>query len=240
MGSGGLPVAPIWDDIKTLSGARAKAEGMPTPEIIYGGFPCQNISAAGRGEGLEGERSRLFFEVVRLVEEIRPAFVFLENVPAIRTRGLARVLSEFTALRYDCRWTIVSAAEVGAPHLRKRWFLLAHAHDERGRYQPRWRGREKHREISPVAGLDGAQKRVAHTAGKRSQRWLDPEAAWKTLPFGRGRGRGTWPRGIPKPTICRSAHGFPSRLDRLRGLGNAVVPLQARVAFERLMGLESN
>jgi site-specific DNA-cytosine methylase len=117
-----LPYAPIWDDIRTL-----RAEILPTVDIIYGGFPCQDISTAGTGAGLDGSRSGLFFEVVRLARELRPRFLFLENVAAIAVRGLDRVLLELTALGYDCRWTIVSAAEVGAPHLRERWFLLAHA-----------------------------------------------------------------------------------------------------------------
>lgn len=80
---GDLPVAPIWDDVRTLT-------KMPAVDIIYGGFPCQDISCAGLGAGLEGERSGLFFEVMRLVTEINPIFVFLENVPAIRMRGGAQ------------------------------------------------------------------------------------------------------------------------------------------------------
>lgn len=122
MQDGSMPIAPIWDDVKSLS-----AKLLPAIDIIYGGFPCQDISIAGNGAGLAGKRSGLFFEIIRLTEEIRPAFVFLENVPAIRTRGLREVVRAFTDIGYDCRWTCVSAAEVGAPHLRKRWFLLAYA-----------------------------------------------------------------------------------------------------------------
>lgn len=122
---GSLPYAPIWDDIRTLRG-----DDVGSIDIIYGGFPCQDLSAAGAGRGLAGERSGLFFEIERLVRETNPRFVFLENVPAIRTRGLNAVVQSFTELGYDCRWTIVSAAEVGAPHLRKRWFLLAHSNGE--------------------------------------------------------------------------------------------------------------
>src|SRR5216684_4770914 len=83
MANGDLPNAPIWSDILTLRGAMLPR----TPEIIYGGFPCQDISVAGRGKGLDGERSGLFFEIIRLVGEIRPRFVFLENVAAITVRG---------------------------------------------------------------------------------------------------------------------------------------------------------
>jgi DNA (cytosine-5)-methyltransferase 1 len=117
MWDGRLVRAPIWPDVRTLRGC----------DLLYGGFPCQDISAAGAGAGLAGERSGLYFELERIVRETKPAFVFLENVPAIRTRGLGRVVWGLSELGYDCRWTVVSAAEVGAWHLRKRWFLLAHA-----------------------------------------------------------------------------------------------------------------
>ncbi len=119
--------AHIWDDIKTLDGTKFKGK----IDIIYGGFPCQNISITGRGEGLEGERSGLFFEIIRLAKEIEPKFIFLENVPAIISRGGLRVVREITSLGYDCRWCVISAASVGALHKRERWFLLAYAKSER-------------------------------------------------------------------------------------------------------------
>lgn len=121
MADGSIPTAPIWDDIRTLDGTQFKG----VVDIVYGGFPCQNLSCAGRGEGLEGSKSSLFFEIVRLAEEIRPSFIFLENVAAIRTRGLCTVAKELAALRFDCRWGMLSAFDVGAPHRRERWFCLA-------------------------------------------------------------------------------------------------------------------
>lgn len=115
-----LSTAPIHDDVRSLVGKM-----LPKIDIVYGGFPCQDISVAGAGRGLAGERSGLVFELLRLVGELRPTFVFLENVPAIRTRGGETVGKELARRGYDCRWLVVSAAEVGAPHLRKRWFALA-------------------------------------------------------------------------------------------------------------------
>jgi len=123
MSEGKLPVAPIWDDIKTLN--RECFEGKL--DIIYGGFPCQDLSYAGRRKGLEGERSGLFYEVIRLVKEFSPSFVFLENVPGIRTKGLGEVLKEFAEAGYDCRYGFLSAEDMGAHHKRERWFLLAHS-----------------------------------------------------------------------------------------------------------------
>ena len=119
--------APIWDDIKTL---RVQSPDNSI-DILYGGFPCQDISIAGNGKGLEGERSGLFFEILRLAKEIKPSFIFLENVPAIRSRGGVAVLREIAELGYDSRFCVISAASVGASHVRERWFLLAHSKSQR-------------------------------------------------------------------------------------------------------------
>jgi DNA (cytosine-5)-methyltransferase 1 len=199
---GKLPRAPIWDDITSLGGTM-----LPDIDIIYGGFPCQDISSCGNREGLEGERSGLFFELVRLVKKINPRLVFLENVPAIRTRGLFRVIERLTSLGYDCRWTNISAQEVGAPHIRKRWFLLAHANNK-NRHQltsvPKKNEKEK---MSKVSRQNKTDEPINAT-------W------WKT-----------------EPNIFRVANGLPYQLDRHRALGSSVVPQQAREAFMRLMGL---
>jgi DNA (cytosine-5)-methyltransferase 1 len=125
MRDGSIPCAPIWDDVTTFVPELLPRSGI---DIVYGGFPCQDISLISpTGEGLEGQRSGLFFEVARLVRETRPSFVFLENVAAIAFRGLDRVTSEFSALGYDCRWDMLRASDVGAFHRRERWWLLAHA-----------------------------------------------------------------------------------------------------------------
>ena len=119
--SGELPIAPIWGDIRRFD----PAPWIGAVDIITAGFPCQDISAAGADRGLEGERSGLFFQVVRLAAALQPGFLFLENVPPIRRRGLDRVVRELARIGYDPRWDTVSAADVGAGHLRKRWWSLA-------------------------------------------------------------------------------------------------------------------
>lgn len=225
MSSGELPIAPIWDDVRTLKG-----EHLELPiDIIYGGFPCQDISSAGVGVGLGGERSGLFHHIARLVAETNPRFVFLENVPAIRTRGLNCVAQTLTELGYDCRWTIVSAAEVGAPHIRKRWFMLAHANSSKLREQPgRGHGQSGQGETEPR--VDGSAGSSADTKGKRLERVMRREP---TIP--RPAPYDGW---ISEPTVRRGDHGVPFRVDRVKCLGNAVVPLQVEVAFEKLMGDE--
>lgn len=126
MRDGRLPIAPIWDDVSTLQSRSLNKR----VDIIYGGFPCQDISIAGAGAGLGGKRSGLVSHVFRFCRELRPQFVFMENVPAITHRGLGSIVSRMASMGYDCRWTIVSAGEVGAVHLRERWWLLAHANGD--------------------------------------------------------------------------------------------------------------
>lgn len=122
MQAGDLPKAPIWDDVCTLP-----FQELPPIDIIYGGFPCTDISIAGRGEGLAGKQSGLFFEIMRLAKEIRPKWIFLENVPALTHRGGIQVLEELAKASYDVRWCVISASSVGALHRRERIFILAHS-----------------------------------------------------------------------------------------------------------------
>jgi DNA (cytosine-5)-methyltransferase 1 len=190
---GMLPVAPIWDDVQTLT-----AKELQNIDIIYGGFPCQDISVAGNGSGLAGKRSGLFFEVVRLAKEIKPTFLFLENVPAIRTRGLEQVVRELANAGYDCRWCCLSAAEVGALHKRNRWFLLAYlSNPDSTRLEVMQQGQKK--ECAPFVG---------------THRWS------------------------AEPDVGRVAYGIPARVNRIKALGNAVVPAQVKEAFKYLIGIK--
>jgi DNA (cytosine-5)-methyltransferase 1 len=283
-----LRKAPIWDDVRTLRG-----NTLPIIDIIYGGFPCQDISVAGNGAGLAGERSGLFFEIARLCSELRPAFVFLENVPAITSRGGREVVGTFAALGYDARWCVISAASVGANHKRERWFLLAHTH----RQQHQNGASAERRQTAPdlLADTQGQQWRAGeeqagdtgdhrHQPGNGGQNMADTAGAgWETwggdsdgcdspaggirhgessgngggiledVPHAEGQGLalcegcGTRQSKLPgsqcgcwwavEPAVGRMAHGVPHRVDRLTGLGNAVVPLQARTAFEILSGI---
>lgn len=122
-----LELAPIWDNIRSFSSSLLPKGCV---DIIYGGFPCQDISIATNGKGLDGERSGLFFELLRLVQEFRPYFLFLENVPAICSRGGNRIVKEIKQMGMDCRWLCISAESVGAKHKRERWFLLAYSRRE--------------------------------------------------------------------------------------------------------------
>ena len=121
------PQIPCYPDIRGLSAARLQADGVPPPHLVCGGFPCQDISAAGAGAGLGGSRSGLWWEMLRLVQECRPDWVLVENVPALRIRGADRVLAGLETAGYACWPMLVGAAHAGAPHRRQRVFILANA-----------------------------------------------------------------------------------------------------------------
>jgi DNA (cytosine-5)-methyltransferase 1 len=122
------PWFPVWNlDVRefagpVLNGYRRLARRADL--VISGGFPCQDLSAAGKQAGLDGERSGLYAEMLRVIGEVGPRYVLMENVAAITSRPewAGRVAGELAELGYDCRWGVVSAADAGAPHLRKRWF----------------------------------------------------------------------------------------------------------------------
>ena len=121
---------PIWDDIRTFDGRPWCGH----VDVISGGFPCQDISPAGRGAGITGERSGLWREMARVVGEVRPRFVFVENSAALTKRGLGRVLGDLARLGYDARWGVLGADAAGFPHHRPRLWLVADA--ERGERGP--------------------------------------------------------------------------------------------------------
>ena len=133
---GHLPNFPIWDDVATLDGNPWRG----SVDVLCGGFPCQDISSAGKGAGITGERSGLWKEYARLIGEMRPRFVFAENSPLLRTRGLGVVLEDLAALGYNARWGIIGAGAVGAPHKRDRMWVLAYSENQRDsgrKWQPK-------------------------------------------------------------------------------------------------------
>ena len=118
-----LPRFPIWDDVRTFDGNPWRGK----VDIITGGFPCQDISAAGTGTGLEGARSGLWKEMARIIGEVRPRYVLVENSPLLTSRGLDSVLMDLAQMGYDARWGVLGAIDAGAPHKRERAWVLAHA-----------------------------------------------------------------------------------------------------------------
>ena len=121
-----LPWFPIWDDVKTFNGK----PWCGNIECVSGGFPCQDISQAGKGEGITGEKSGLWKEMARIVREVRPGFVFVENSPLLLRRGIELVLGDLAQMGYNGRWGVFSGADVGAPHKRERIFIFAYSNKD--------------------------------------------------------------------------------------------------------------
>jgi DNA (cytosine-5)-methyltransferase 1 len=276
-------------------------------DIIAGGFPCQDISYAGLGAGLDGERSGLFFEAIRLVRELQPRAVVLENVAALLTRGLDRVLGTLAEIGYDAEWHCIPAAYVGAPHIRDRVFVLAYANSQHGRASRASKAQARaaiaidaaSKQSRPMADTrcklrqSGPSKRprsdtqakrcstanddkrcgenVADTKRIRGESKPEPANARHEREAGKlvssgenvadtdkhipcekrlqrsgellrigGDTQEDFRRGLSsnwatEPDVGRVAHGISARVDRLRGLGNAVVPQVAELVGKMVL-----
>jgi len=255
-----LPAFPIWDDVRSFDGNPWRG----IVDVVSGGFPCQDISLAGKGAGISGERSGMWTHMARIIGEVRPRFAFVENSPALLTRGLGVVLSDLAALGYDCKWTVLGAADVGAPHRRERFWLVAHATCE----QPH--GRRARAKQDGLAELANDGKGVANagcTHGQRRPHQQDA-ADWETrqrheaADHAERRGevvlrhadctrlakRQSEPSHArpelaaieradwwqSEPDVGRVADGVAARVDRLKAIGNGQVPLCAASAWRML------
>lgn len=234
-----------WPDAKQLEDVRfVKAGRGLEVDLICGGFPCQDVSYAGTGKGLEGERSGLWFEFARVVRDLRPRVVVVENVSALLRRGIDAVLGTLASLGYDAAWNCLTAAAVGAPHRRDRFFMVAwrvsDSDSDPLRVKPE--GRADRTAAMPHAFGDAladpdrwrlAIKRVARRHVERCARGDNAHGhhlpAW---PFGPGDERWADIPAEAQPAIRGVVDGVPSRVARLRLLGNAVVPVVGEVIGE--------
>jgi len=115
---------PIWDDVQTFDGRPWRG----IVDVVSGGFPCQDISAAGKGAGIDGERSGMWGQMARIISEVRPKYTFIENSPMLTSRGLERVLADLASMGFDAEWGVLGANEVGANHQRDRiWIVGRHS-----------------------------------------------------------------------------------------------------------------
>lgn len=186
------PEVPVYEDIRTLTADVLERDGIAV-DAICGGFPCQDISVAGRGAGLAGERSGLWREYFRLVGELRPRFVIVENVAALLGRGIGDVLGDLASIGYDAEWHCISAKDVGAPHRRERVWIVAN---------PMRAGLQGHKQAAKGVCVP---TRAASTIIRDRDVHARP---WGHLPADNG--------GM--------ADGLPRGVDRLKALGNSVVP----------------
>lgn len=240
------PGVPVYDDVKTITADRLRADGI-IPDVITGGFPCQDVSAAGKQSGIDGDRSGLWSELARIIGEVRPRYAILENVTNLLAgdngRWFGQVLGDLAALGYDAEWHCVSAAHLGAPHIRDRVWIVTYP-DGRGlRVEPK---PERRCDGATESAVDGAAKPVADTNGQRlegqrrnghPQGWQGPILGPARLRDGAGHGQRWWES---EPNVRRVAHGVPRRVDRLRGLGNAIVPQMACLIGEAILAGQSS
>lgn len=230
-----LPPFPIWDDVQTFDGRPWRG----LVDVVSGGFPCQDISAAGGGKGIEGERSGMWRHMARIVGEVRPRHVFVENSPLLVGRGLA-------ALGYDAHWACLSASDCGAPHQRDRIWLVADSNSEQlraagfGQASSKERATEIREEERKRIWYDPweCSEVVAYTSRHYGERIItgNPNTEERTGsqqgPTGsRSHGIGRWPT---EPNVGRVANGVAARVDRLKALGNGQVPRVAATAFLKL------
>lgn len=198
---GHLPPFPIWDDVRTFDGT--SWEGIV--DVVSGGFPCQDISSAGNGAGIDGERSGRWREMARIVGEVRPRFVLVENSPMLIRRGLARVVSDLSALGYDSKWSVMGADDFGAPHRRKRIWILGSDASQFG-----WK-RLKSTKC-------GEQVPDARLLSEFARAHSGDFGWWKT-----------------EPEVGRVVDGMAYRVEQLRAIGNGQVPIVAKNAWRNLV-----
>ena len=224
---GWFPELSVWEgDVRMFD----PSEYAGKVDCIHAGFPCQDISVAGKQAGVsEGTRSGLYREALRIADIVRPRQLFLENVSAILSNGLGTVLGDLAAMGYDCRWCCIRASDVGAPHHRDRWFCLANCNDARQRTSARnWgdyrneQGNDAGRCCAVLDDAYGAQRQGVQRQERIPTEYADISCSswWNT-----------------EPELGRVANGISNHVGKLKGYGNAQVPLQAATAW-RLLGGE--
>lgn len=204
---------PIWDDVRTfrrdnpetkeyIDGLRAIADRL----VISGGFPCQDISCAGKGAGIDdGTRSGLWVEMCRIISEIRPRYAFIENAPTITIRGGTRVVADLAEMGYDCKWGVIGANAAGFDHKRARFWMVAN---------------------NSQISIQGEQ--VYRKVGLQMQFRGNTEPRPQTIrAFG-------WQED--KPEIFGTLHGVPDWVGQSSAIGNAQVPIVAKMAWDILDG----
>ena len=212
---------PIWDDVQTFDGKPWRG----IVDVVSGGFPCQDISAAGKGAGIDGERSGMWREMARVICEVRPKYVYVENSPMLVHRGLGVVLGQLAEMGFDASWGVLGASDIGAKHHRKRiWIvarrseLLSHPNNRQGWWKQQSESAEETQRsymANTNNSIRGGERRWFWGAQKRYQEW-DLHTIFN------------------QPEPVRMADGVASRVDRLKAIGNGQVPQVAAIAWELL------
>jgi DNA (cytosine-5)-methyltransferase 1 len=240
-----LPSFPIWDDVQTFDGKPWRG----IVDVVSGGFPCQDISVAGKGDGLDGERSGMWREMARIISEVRPRYAFVENSPMLVTRGLERVLADLTKMGYDSRWGVISAADIGANHRRERIWIVGKMGDSNNDGQATakignsivegsYGSQTRTQQTCESQGSGKQSTQMAYTCNEGLQRYRNERINDESIEqkgFTRsgfiGGCRNWWET---EPNVGRVADGVDARVDRLKAIGNGQVPLCAATAWRIL------
>ena len=217
---GHIPPFPIWDDVRSFDGRQWRG----VVDIVSAGFPCQPFSAAGMRIGANDPRN-MWPDTIRILREVGPRYALLENVPGLMAHDyFGEILGDLAEAGFDAEWGIVSAAELGAPHIRERLWILADSNNPNSACQSK---PEPWGCGAAYTGSDGETRAVANADGTQQQRERFRDSAFDSRP-----GYFRWPA---ESGVCGVAHGVAYRVDRLRALGNGQVPIVAATAWNRLM-----
>ncbi len=209
---GSLPPFPIWDDVRTFDGKPWRG----IVDLVAGGFPCQDISAAGKGAGISGERSGLWGEMARVIREVRPRYVLVENSPMLTSRGLGRVLGDLAEMGFDARWGVLGHDDIGGQHRRERIWIVAN------------RDKGIIRKLVKRESKNTQQRQEE----ERCKSWIDFLVAHdgEASPSWRERGQ----KSITRPIMRRKSDGMANAMDRIAAIGNGQVPIVAATAWQIL------
>ena len=232
------PKSTIYNNVKHIN-----KNNVEPVDVLIGGFPCQSVSLAGKLEGLEnGEKSGLWWEMWRIISDLRPRVIIMENVANVIRVGGADVVGSLAKIGYNCEWTIISAKQFGAPHLRERWFCVGYPQSmfNRGWITPNTNGHGDPTEgqvftrrttaVSYVAqsttNTNSVNKLRAVKGGmleETKSMWLHSRGG-DSQNNGSHHGRGYWQTAPSPSPFCRVDDGLSNRVARLEALGNAIVP----------------
>lgn len=218
------PNVPIYDDVCEVNGEQFRG----AIDLVCGGFPCQDVSGAGKQAGFSGERSSLYVEMLRIISECRPRYALFENVTGLLTgdrgRWFAKFLYDLAAIGYDAEWHCISASYLSAPHHRDRVWIIAYPSSNNGHAIANEESGKQRKEQS-LANVAASSKNVTHAHTERCERFAKVAHVLKqqielmrSTPNERGR------RHLSAPPLCGKDDGLSRPLDRLRRLGNAVYP----------------
>jgi len=218
------PYSQIYDDITTIN-----TKDLEDVDMLCAGFPCQDFSFAGKGAGIHGKKSGLFWELWRVLREFgeqerRIPIVLLENVPAITNRGMGTVLGALSKIGYNAEFFTIRASDFGAPHIRERWFCICYVGDPKSRdaHRPVTVSSPKNKEQPRRTNLQNGVSTISDS--KRAQVQIKRELSIIPKLGSKGQNGSIWEKGAVESPVCSMDDGIPNRVARIRALGNAIVP----------------